>query len=782
MASSLAKSTSASPATALRAACAINQPTLVRQPRASVSSLSRAASATPSPSVVLTLPIRTSLILSPLGLQQPKRLVHRDHRVLQKEVHAFSLSDKDGFWGQAALDVKWHKFPTSIYTPSEKTPDGKYRWFDGGKINTAFNCLQKNIDEGRGNQPAVIWDSAYTNSRKTVTYAKLDELVNTLSGVLIDHGVSKGDTVIIYMPMIIEGMVAMLACAKIGAIHSVVFGGFAPKELAKRIDDCKPKIILTASCGIEPSRVIPYLPLVQEAYTHSAHKVSKTIVFQRPSVPAVLDPTKGEVEWQGEVKKWKAANPQKKVPYVWCNSDDPLYVLYTSGTTGTPKGVVRENGGHAVALKWATKHFYGVDPGEVVFAASDMGWVVGHTFIVYAPLMHGCTTVCYEGKPVTPNPGAFWRMIEEHKISTLFTAPTALRAIKGADPHDHYIRMYDISSLRTMFVAGERCDTDTANHYAAILGVPVVDNWWQTETGWPIAGVCQGLEKSYSDLPGVPSAPVKIGSAGLPMPGYDIKVILPPTEEEAEAAEAAGKKITYEFANQEEMGGIVVQLPLPPGVFRTLYNGGIVMTDKFCDYMQNEAGYQKSYLKRFEGFYDTTDAGMFDADGYLNVMGRTDDIINVAGHRLSTGQMEEIVSEHPDVADTAVIGVADKLKGEAPLGFVVLKSGSEATPEQMEKELIRSIRSHIGAFACFSKVYVVERLPKTRSGKILRKTMRSIVNGTSYVFPATIEDAQPLIDMERLFDYEKRTGYSIASPKAQSSTPAPAVAAHAKSA
>ncbi|KXS10142.1 propionate--CoA ligase [Gonapodya prolifera JEL478] len=760
MAATLARIPPVPIATALRAVSTVALPTAARISRAGVSTSVSRKSGTATRSYRVSA-LTSSARASPVA--QQRRLSHRDQRVLQKEVHAFSLEDKDGFWGQAALDVKWHKFPTSIYTPPEKAPDGKYRWFDGGKINTAYNCLQKNIDEGRGNQPAVIWDSAYTNSRRVTTYAKLDDQVNTLAGVLLEHGVTKGDTVIIYMPMITEGMVAMLACAKIGAVHSVVFGGFAPKELAKRIEDCKPKLILTASCGIEPNRVIPYLPLIQESFKHAKHKVSATLVFQRPSVPAVLDASKGEFEWQAEVKRWKAENPTKKVPYAWCNSDDPLYVLYTSGTTGVPKGVVREHGGHAVALKWAVKHFYGVDPGEVVFAASDMGWVVGHTFIVYAPLMHGCTSVCYEGKPITPNPGAFWRLIEEHKVSVLFTAPTALRAIKGADPHDHYLRMYDIESLRTLFVAGERCDTDTANHYAATLGVPVVDNWWQTETGWPIAGICQGLEKSYSDMAGTPAAQVKIGAAGLPMPGYDVKVILPPSEEETEAALAAGKKLEYEYAEAEEMGGIVIQLPLPPGVFRTLYN--------------NEAGYQKSYMKKFPGNYDTTDAGMFDTDGYLHVMGRTDDIINVAGHRLSTGQMEEVVSEHPDVAETAVIGIADKLKGEAPMGFVVLKAGSEATPDQIEKELIRSIRSHIGAFACFNKVYVVDRLPKTRSGKILRKTMRSIVNGSSYVFPATIEDAQTLVDMERLFEYESRTGFSIASPK---SKPAPAAAAAAQ--
>ncbi|KAI9026031.1 hypothetical protein DFJ74DRAFT_663050 [Hyaloraphidium curvatum] len=617
-------------------------------------------------------------------------------------------------------------------------------------MNTAYNCLQRHVDEGRGDSVALIWDSAYTNARRRVTYSELNTMVDHFSHVLADHGVNKGDTVIIYMPMVVDAVVGMLACAKLGAVHSVVFGGFAPKELAKRLDDCQPKVILTASCGIEPSRVIPYLPLVHESFKHSAHAQAnppKIICLQRAQVPAVLDPAKKEIDWQAEVKRVKAEK-RKPRKYAEMDSEDPLYVLYTSGTTGVPKGIVRENGGHAVALKWAMKHFMGAAPGEVVLAASDLGWVVGHTFICYAPLLNGCTSIIYEGKPVTPNPGAFWRIVEEHKASILFTAPTALRAVNREDPHGHYLRQHDISSLKVMFVAGERCDTDTANHFAQLLGVPVIDNWWQTETGWPIAGVCLGLEKTYGDLLSditpaghepQPIPQVKIGSAGLPMPGFDIRVIDPKVDEHESLDVTHGQKLEYSECAAEEMGGIVVRLPLPPGVFRTLW--------------KNPAGYQKSYLKRFDGFYDTTDAGLFDKNGYLMVMGRTDDIINVAGHRLSTGQMEEIVSEHPDVAECCVIGVADKLKGEKPLGFVVLKAGSDVSNEQITKELVRTIRAQIGAFACFDSVHVMAKLPKTRSGKILRKTIRSIVNNAKYDMPATIEDADVLKDFEKEFGY-----------------------------
>jgi propionyl-CoA synthetase len=424
-------------------------------------------------------------------------------------------------------------------------------------MNTAFNCLQKNIDEGRGDQAALVWDSSYTNARRRVTYRELDEMVNSFAGVLQDHGITKGDTVIVYMPMVVEALVAMLACAKIGAIHSVVFGGFAGKELAKRIDDCKAKIILTASCGMEPNRVIPYLPLVEDALKIATHKVGKTIVLQRPQVPALLDEKKGQFEWQREAKRSKALN--RKIPYASLNSDDPLYILYTSGTTGVPKGVVREHGGHAVALKWIMKNFMGINAGDTVFAASDLGWVVGHTFICYGPLLAGATSIVYEGKPVTPNPGAFFRIIEEHKVKVLFTAPTALRAILREDPHDHYLRMFDITSLKALFVAGERCDTDTATHYQRLLGVPVIDNYWQTETGYPILGVCLGLENPTADKGEIDAhavAPVKIGVSGLPLPGFNVQVIDPNSMEQLGA---------------DDMGGIVVKTPLPPGVFRSLW-------------------------------------------------------------------------------------------------------------------------------------------------------------------------------------------------------------------
>jgi len=608
-----------------------------------------------------------------------------------QEIYTRSLEDPEGFWTEAAKDIDWYK-------PAEKILDDSnipfYRWFQGGELNTCYNALDRHVENGRGDQAALIYDSPVTSTKKTYTYTELRDTVASFAGALTQLGVVKGDRVIVYMPMIPEAAVAMLACARIGAIHSVVFGGFAAKELATRIDDAKPKVIVSASCGIEGSRVIEYKPLLDESIEIAKHKPTGTLIYQRPQVSASMKEGR-DFDW---VKTAAAAKPAECVPVA---ATDPLYILYTSGTTGIPKGVVRDNGGHAVAMKWSMKNVYNVDPGDVFWAASDVGWVVGHSYIVYAPLLHGATTVMFEGKPVgTPDPGAFWRMISEYDIKVLFTAPTAFRAIKREDPDAEYLKKYDMSGFKALFLAGERCDPDTLAWAQDTLKVPVIDHWWQTETGWAIAANCLGIE----------ALPIKAGSPTVCVPGYDVRVL-----DENGKEEAPG-----------EIGRIMIKLPMPPGCLPTLW--------------QNDDRYVESYLSANEGYYLTGDAGRKDEDGYLWIMSRIDDIINVAGHRLSTGGMEEVLSSHPDVAECAVIGAADKLKGELPVGLVVLKAGAGKDEAKLVGELVALVRQKIGPVAAFKKVVVVDRLPKTRSGKILRGTMKKIADSEQFKVPATIDD------------------------------------------
>jgi propionyl-CoA synthetase len=567
------------------------------------------------------------------------------------------------------------------------------------------------VSAGRGDQAALIYDSPVTGTHATFSYAELTHRVATLAGAIRSLGVAKGDRVVIYMPMIPETVMAMLACARIGAIHSVVFGGFAAKELATRIDDAQPSLIMSASCGIEVGKVIPYKPLLDEALELAGHKPAHCLIFQRPQAQAVLT-TGRDVDWDECVA---SADPADCVPVA---ATDPLYILYTSGTTGQPKGVVRDNGGHAVALSWSMKNIYGVDPGDVYWAASDVGWVVGHSYIVYGPLFHGCTTILYEGKPVgTPDPGAFWRVIAEHGVDVMFTAPTAFRAIKREDPAGEYVRKYDLSSLKTLFLAGERCDPDTLNWAGEILGVPVIDHWWQTETGWAIASNCMGIEQ----------LPIKPGSPTRAVPGYDVRVL-----------DHDGRELP-----NGDIGSIMVRLPLPPGTLTTLW--------------QNDERYVDAYLSAQDGWYLTGDAGYRDDDGYLWVMSRIDDIINTAGHRLSTGGMEEVLAYHPDVAEAAVIGAADDLKGELPIGLVVLKSGVERDLGDVKAELVKLIREKIGPVASFKKVAIVDRLPKTRSGKVLRGIMRNIADSKPYKTPATIDDPVVLDEIQTAL---KTIGYA----------------------
>ncbi len=608
-----------------------------------------------------------------------------------QETYQQWLNDPQGFWAGAAEDIHWYKKWDKVLDDSQQPI---YRWFAGGQVNSCYNALDRHVEGGRAGQPALIYDSPVTNTVKKFTYRELRDEVARFAGALAGQGVQKGDRVIIYMPMVPEAVVAMLACARIGAIHSVVFGGFAAKELATRIDDAKPRLIVSASCGIEINRVIEYKPLLDEAIELATSRPEKCIILQRPQAQAKMMAGR-DIDWHEAMSQ---AEPADCVPV---EATDPLYILYTSGTTGVPKGVVRDNGGHLVALKWSMKNVYGVNPGEVYWAASDVGWVVGHSYIVYGPLFHGCTTILYEGKPVgTPDPGAFWRVISEHGVSALFTAPTAFRAIKRDDPKGEYVRKYNLSNFRTLFLAGERCDPDTLHWAEQQLGVPVIDHWWQTETGWPICANLMGIEM----------LPVKPGSATVPVPGYDVRVL-----DENQQEVPAGT-----------IGSIVVKLPLPPGCLPTLWH--------------NDEGYKQSYLSAFSGYYLTADAGYKDEDGYLWIMSRTDDIINVAGHRLSTGAMEEILASHPDVAECAVIGVADELKGEVPLGTVVLKAGVERPEEEIIKELVQMVREKIGPVASFKVAMVVKRLPKTRSGKILRGTMKKIADGQEYRTPATIDD------------------------------------------
>ena len=607
-------------------------------------------------------------------------------------------ADPEAFWAEAARDVQWFKRWEQVLDSSEAP---LYRWFAGGEMNSCYNALDYHVANGRSDQLALIYDSPVTNTIRKYTYGQLRDEVAQLAGAIAALGVEKGDRVIIYMPMVPEAAMAMLACARLGAIHSVVFGGFAANELATRIDDAKPKLIVSASCGIEPGRVVAYKPLLDEAIRLSTHKPSSCLILQRPMAQAELVEGRDH-DWLTAVR---AAQP---APCVSVAATDPLYILYTSGTTGMPKGVVRDNGGHLVALKWSMKNVYGVEPGEVFWAASDVGWVVGHSYIVYAPLFHGCTTILYEGKPVgTPDAGAFWRVIADHKVNVMFTAPTAFRAIKREDPAGKLIGDYDLSQFRTLFLAGERCDPDTLYWAQDKLGIPVIDHWWQTETGWPMAANLIGLEL----------LPVKAGSATVPVPGYDIRVLDPEGDEVAPG----------------DIGNIVVKLPLPPGCLPTLW--------------QNDARYKQSYLSAYDGYYSTADAGFKDEDGYVHIMSRTDDIINVAGHRLSTGAMEEVLASHPDVAECAVLGVKDDLKGEVPIGFLVLNAGTTRNPAEIVAEVVQMVRNQIGPVASFKQATVVQRLPKTRSGKILRGTIKKIADNEPYRMPATIDDPAILGEM-----------------------------------
>jgi len=614
-------------------------------------------------------------------------------------VHARSLADPEGFWGEAAKEIDWIEPPKKIFDPSQ----GPYgRWFAGGIVNTCYNALDRHVERGRADQVALIHDSPLTNSVTKLTYAELLNEVQALAAIMQEFGVGKGDRVILYMPMVPEAVVAMLACARLGAVHSVVFGGFAAKELATRIDDAQPKLILSASCGIEPGRIVQYKPLLDEAIRLAGSKPKACIVLQRPQLTCEMTPSR-DYDWAS--LRRKAMNDGKKAPCVPVAATDPLYILYTSGTTGVPKGVVRDNGGHLVAVEWSMFNLYGVKPGEVWWCGSDIGWVVGHSYIVYGPLLHGATSIMYEGKPVgTPDAGAFWRVISEHKAVAFFTAPTAFRAIRKEDPEGTFIRRYDLSKFRTLFLAGERADPPTVEWAEQQLNVPVIDHWWQTETGWCIAGNPVGLGM----------LPVKHGSPTVPMPGYQVDVV-------DEAAKPVGPNT---------MGSIVIKLPMPPGCLPTLWN-------------QDER-FKEAYLSEFPGYYKTSDAGYKDEDGYVFVMGRTDDIINVAGHRLSTGGMEEILASHPDVAECAVLGVKDAIKGEVPCGFLVLKAGVKRPPAEIEKEIVALVRDKLGPVAAFKLAITVGRLPKTRSGKILRGTIKKIADGESWTMPATIEDPKAL--------------------------------------
>jgi propionyl-CoA synthetase len=611
------------------------------------------------------------------------------------EVYERSRRDPEGFWAEAASDIDWYEPAKKIFDPNV----GVYgHWFVGATCNTCFNAVDRHVAGGRGAQPAIIYDSPVTSTKRTITYAELLAEVGALAAVLKDFGVERGERVVIYMPMVPEAVIAMLACARIGAIHSVVFGGFAANELATRIDDARPKLLLSASCGIEVGRVVTYKNLLDEAIRLTQSKPQACIILQRPQAQATLVAGRDH-DW-AELRG-KAIAAKKTAPCAPIAATDPLYILYTSGTTGQPKGVVRDNGGHMVALRWSMRFLYGIEPGEVYWAASDIGWVVGHSYIVYAPLLHGCTTILYEGKPVgTPDAGAFWRVIAEHGCVALFTAPTAFRAIKKEDPEGKLLGKYDLAKFRTLFLAGERADPDTLHWAECILKVPVIDHWWQTETGWAIAGNPMGLGM----------LPVKHGSPTVAMPGYQIEVVdetskpLPPNQ----------------------MGSIVVKLPLPPSCLPTLW--------------KQDERFRESYLAEFPGYYKTADAGFKDADGYLYIMSRTDDIINVAGHRLSTGGMEEVLASHPDVAECAVIGVKDELKGEVPCGFLVLKAGVQRPPDEIEREIVAMVRERIGPVAAFKLAMTVNRLPKTRSGKILRGTMKKIADSDPWTLPATIDD------------------------------------------
>lgn len=624
------------------------------------------------------------------------------------EVFQRSIHDPEGFWGEAAEAIHWYKKWDRVLDDSNRP---FYRWFAGGELNTCYNALDRHVEGGRADQVALIYDSPVTGTIRKFTYKELLDQVSRFAGALKGLGVGKGDTVIIYMPMVPQAAMAMLACARLGAIHSVVFGGFAPHELAIRIDDAKPKVIVSASCGIEVKKIIEYKSMLNKAIELAEHKPKACVILQRPQAKAEMISGR-DFDWDELTAK---AEPAACIPV---KASDPLYILYTSGTTGKPKGIVRDNGGHAVALRWSLENIYDTKPGEVYWAASDVGWVVGHSYIVYGPLLTGCTTILYEGKPVgTPDPGAFWRVISEHDVKTLFTAPTAFRAIKRDDPQGEFLKKYDLSRFKYLFLAGERLDPDTYHWAHNLLHKPVIDHWWQTETGWPITANCVGIEPF----------PIKPGSSTKPVPGFDVQIldsngaVLGPTQE----------------------GLVVVKLPLPPGTLPTLW--------------QADERFLQSYMKIFPGYYFTSDGGFRDEDGYVYIMGRVDDVINVAGHRLSTGEMEEILAQHADVAECAVFAVHDSLKGQVPLGLAVLKAGARKDDAQLKKELVQMIREKIGPIACFNEATVVGRLPKTRSGKILRGTMRKIADGEPYTIPSTIDDPAILGEIEEAL---KKVGYA----------------------
>ena len=637
-------------------------------------------------------------------------MIRRTHSVMDSqvsryhEVYARWQHDPEGFWCEAAQEIDWIEPAKRVFDPNA----GVYgRWFVGGVCNTCWNAVDRHVRQGRGEQPAIIYDSPLAGQKRALTYHALRVETQVLAAILRNLGVEKGDRVVVYMPMVPEAVIGMLACARIGAVHSVVFGGFAANELATRIDDAKPKVILSASCGLEPSRIVSYKPLLDEAIRLSSHKPDACLLLQRPQVEAALIAGR-DLDW-AKAREEAILSADLVLDCVPVAATDPLYILYTSGTTGRPKGVVRDNGGHLVALKWSMQNLYGVEPGEVYWAASDVGWVVGHSYIVYAPLFHGCTSILYEGKPVgTPDAGAFWRVIAEHQCVAMFTAPTAFRAIKKEDPQGKFFTQYDLKRFRTLFLAGERADPDTLTWAENLLKKPVIDHWWQTETGWAIAGNPLGLGQ----------LPVKRGSSTVAMPGYDVRVV----------------DETCKEVPANTLGSIVVKLPLPPACLPTLW--------------QQDGSFEENYLTKFPGYYRTADAGFKDEDGYIYVMGRTDDIINVAGHRLSTGGMEEVLSSHMDVAECAVIGVADALKGEIPCGFIVLKAGVNRPASEIEQECIRLIREKIGPVAAFKLVITVSRLPKTRSGKVLRGTMKKIADGQPWTIPATIDDPLILNEIE----------------------------------
>ncbi|MCG6302908.1 propionyl-CoA synthetase [Vibrio vulnificus] len=618
----------------------------------------------------------------------------------QKE-YQWAKQQPESFWQAQAKNIDWFEFPKTILA---NDANGIERWYPDGLLNTSWLALDYHCEQGRGDKAALIYDSPVTETKQVYSYFEMRDRVARIAGMLADQGVTKGDRVVIYMPMIPEAAMAMLACARIGAIHSVVFGGFAPNELAVRIEDAEPKVIMTASCGIEINKVIPYKPMVDKAIMESRWKPEKVVVLQRPQCDAQLS-SERDLDWHQAVEN---ALPHACVPVL---ATDPLYILYTSGTTGKPKGVVRDNGGHAVAMKYSMSAIYNMPQDGVFWAASDVGWVVGHSYIVYAPLIHGCTTILFEGKPVrTPDPGAFWRVCEEYGVNVLFSAPTAFRAIKKEDPQGEHLKKYDLSKLETIFMAGERLDPPTLEWVQSQTAKPVIDHWWQTETGWAIAGNMVGIELM----------PVKAGSATMPIPGYQVEIL-----------DEMGLRV-----GSMQQGFVALKRPLPPSCLPTVW--------------RNHDRFESGYLSQFPGYYVSGDGGYLDEEGYLFIMGRIDDVINVAGHRLSTGEMEEIVGAHPAVAECAVVGVHDELKGQLPLGFVVLKDGVKIDPTELEQELVGKVRNEIGAVACFKQALVVERLPKTRSGKILRRTIRQIADGEQYAVPSTIDDPSSLNEIEKV--------------------------------